>query len=176
MRARNGAALAVFLPVLALGVAACGGGSADRQTTGVSAQVVEQHWRAGLIRWHRHTQHALNGISLIFSTEKSLLDLGRGRPGPSSSLRTYENVLIGCTSTVKHLGPVPPGLELAGQYALEACKYLEKGERGVESLVGKLRRGEEYDTLDPLTGAGSDLSSGQAQLTTVMHALDQSPT
>jgi hypothetical protein len=66
---------------------------------------------------------------------------------------------------------VPPGFELAGDYALAACSSLEKGERGVEELVVKLRHGGGLTTLDPLTGAGSFLSLGQSQLTTVVHAL-----
>jgi hypothetical protein len=174
MKARNGAAFAVFLPVLALGAAACGGSASDRKTT-TDPQVVEQHWKAGLIRWHHATQHALNGISVIFSTEKSLVSLGRGHSRSSTSLRLYEHVLIRCSTTVRGLGPAPPGLELAGRYALEACSNLEKGERGVEALVVKLRHGEALDTLDPLTGAGSLLSSGQANLTTAMVSLERSP-
>jgi hypothetical protein len=177
MKARNGAVFAVFLSLLVLGSAACGSSSGSGRTTQtVDPKVVAQHWKAGLVRWHHVTQHALNGISLIFSTESSLVDLGTGHSKSSGSLTMYEHVLIRCTTTIKGLGPVPPGLELAGRYALETCAYLEKGERGVEALVVKLRHGQGYDTLDPLIGAGSLLSSGQAQLTTTMHALNGLPT
>jgi hypothetical protein len=64
---------------------------------------------------------------------------------------------------------------MAGHYALEACSSLEEGERGVERIVFKLRHADGLDTLDPLTGAGSYLSQGQAQLTTFMHALNEAP-
>ena len=46
----------------------------------------------------------------------------------------------------------------------------------MEALVVKLRRGDGLDTLDPLMRAGSLLSAGQAELTTVMHALKGAPT
>jgi hypothetical protein len=128
-----------------------------------------------MIQWRHSTQQALNGISVIFSTEASLVQLSRGRSTSSKSLVVYEHVLIRCSSTVRRLGPVPPGLELAGHYALLACTNLEKGERGVEALVVKLRHGEGFDTLSPLTGAGGELSMGQAALDTVFHALNQAP-
>jgi hypothetical protein len=127
------------------------------------------------MRWRHSTQQALNGLSMIFSTEASLVDLGRGRSKSSHSLVTYEHVLIRCSSTVRRLGPVPPGLELTGRYALLACSNLEKGERGVEALVVKLRHGDGFDTLSPLTGAGGQLSMGQAQLDTVFHSLNRAP-
>jgi hypothetical protein len=175
MELRKRAVVAVLVPGLALGLAACGGGSATDRKTTVSPKVVERHWRAGLMRWRHSTQLALNGISVIFSTEASLVDLSRGRSKSAHSLVLYEHVLIRCSSTVRGLGPVPPGLELAGEYALLACSNLEKGERGVAALVVKLRHGEGFDTLSPLTGAGGQLSMGQAQLNTVVHALDRAP-
>jgi hypothetical protein len=175
MELRKRAAVAVLVPGLALGLAACGGGSGGVKKTTVPPKVAERHWRAGMMRWRHSTQLALNGLSVIFSTEASLVDLGQGRSKSSRSLIVYEHVLIRCASTVRGLGPVPPGLELAGHYALLACSNLEKGERGVEALVVKLRHGEGFDTLDPLTGAGGQLSLGQAALDTVFHALNQAP-
>jgi len=175
MTARNAAAMALAALVLALGVTACGGGGESKNTTSVQEKVMRQHWRAGIVRWHRDTQHALNGLSVIFSTEASLVNLGRGESRTSHSLVSFESVLVGCSRTVRALGPVPAGFELAGRYALEACSNLEKGERGVEALVGRLRKGQGFDTLDPLTGAGSLLSMGQAQLTTVLHAMNGAP-
>ena len=64
----------------------------------------------------------------------------------------------------------------AGRYALRACDTLEKGEHAVEGVVGSLRRGGGYDTLDPLSGAGDLLSTGQSELTTAMHALNAATT
>jgi hypothetical protein len=175
MELRKRAAVAVLVPGLALGLAACGGGSAGPKKATVPPKVLERHWRAGLMQWRHSTQQALNGISVIFSTEASLVDLGRGRSKSSRSLVVYEHVLIRCSSTVRGLGPVPPGFELAGHYALLACTNLEKGEQGVEALVIKLRHGQGLDTLDPLTGAGGQLSMGQAALDTVVHALNRAP-
>jgi hypothetical protein len=177
MSSRTAAAIAFPALVLALGLTGCGGGSGSstKKTSTVPERVVRQHWRAGLLRWHHATQKALNGISVIFSTEASLVELGRGRSKSSGSLDSYEIVLGRCSSTVRGLGPVPPGFELAGRYALEACSRLEKGERGLEALVVKLRHGDGLDTLDPLTGAGAELSMGQAELTTVVHALNRAP-
>ena len=175
MELRKRAVVAVLVPGLALGLTACGGGSAGARKTTVPPKVAERHWRAGLMRWRHSTQQALNGISVIFSTEASLVDLGRGRSKSSRSLVVYEHVLIRCSSTVRGLGPVPPGFELAGHYALLACTNLEQGERGVEALVVKLRHGQGFDTLSPLTGAGGQLSMGQAALDTVFHALNRAP-
>src|SRR4051794_4484420 len=142
MKLRTRAAVAVLVPGLALGPAACGGGSSEKSKPKVSPKVAARHWRAGLIRWRTTTQHALNGISVIFSTEASLVELGRGASKASRSLVVYEHVLVHCSTTVRRLGPVPQGLELAGQYAMLACSNLEKGERGVEAVVLKLRRGD----------------------------------
>ena len=175
MELRKRAAVAVLVPGLALGLAACGGGSPGAKKATVPPQVAARHWRAGIMQWRHSTQQALNGISVIFSTEASFVELGRGRSKSSKSLVVYERVLIGCSRTVRGLGPVPPGLELAGHYALLACTNLEKGERGVQAVVVKLRHGEGFDTLNPLTDAGGQLSMGQADLDTVFHALNQAP-
>jgi hypothetical protein len=60
----------------------------------------------------------------------------------------------------------------AGRYALRACKSLESGEHAVEGVVGTLRQGGGFDTLDPLSGAGDLLSTGQQELSTAVRALD----
>ena len=172
MRSRHAAAFALSALVLALGVAACGGSAAPKkQTAAVSEKVVRHHWRTGILRWNTATQHALDGISIVFATESSLVSLAQAASRVSHSLIGYEAVLSSCSETVRDLGPVPPGFELAGHYALAACSSLEKGERGVEAIVVKLRHGGDLTTLDPLTGAGSFLSLGQSQLITVVHAL-----
>lgn len=177
MRARRAAALAASALVLAPGLAACGGGQSAKQATAEKAKARAElrHWRQGLMRWHASTQHALDGISIIFSTEESLVAVGRGGNRTSTSLVSYENVLMHCTSTVRGLGAVPPGLELAGRYALAACSSLEKGGQSVLRIVHNLRRGNGYETLDPLQGADDFLSTGQAQLTTAAQALNSPP-
>jgi hypothetical protein len=176
MEARRAAAFAFSALALALGLAACGGGSSKKQKqSAVAARVARQHWRKGMMRWHHDTQNALDGLSLMFATEASLASLGSGTSHASHRLILYEGILVRCSSTVHGLGPVPAGFELAGRYALAACQNLEKGEHGVESLVVQIRHGGGFDTLDPLTGAGSQLSLGQADLTTVVHALSNAP-
>lgn len=178
MEARRAAAFAFSALALALGLAACGGGGPSKQQreqAAAAARVARLHWRKGLMRWHHATQNALDGISMMFATEASLGALGSGSSHASHRLIGYEGILIRCSSTVHALGPVPAGFELAGRYALAACKNLEKGEHGVEALVVQIRHGGGFDTLDPLTGAGSQLSMGQADLTTVVHALDNAP-
>lgn len=173
MKARQVAALALFLPALALGAAACGGSNASETKTSAKQQrLLEQHWRAGLVRWHRSTQNALDGISIIFATQASLDNIRKEGSRASSTLLRYEATLIRCSRTLRRLGPVPPMFATAGRYAVRACVSLEKGEHAVEGVVGSLRRGGGFDTLDPLSGAGDLLSNGQAQLTTAMHALN----
>jgi hypothetical protein len=176
MRSRHAAALALSALVLVLGVVACGGsGAAKKQQAAIADRVVRQHWRSGIVRWHAATQEALNGISIVFSTEAYLVDLTRVASRTSRSLSGWDQILARCSDTVRALGPVPPSFELAGHYALATCTSLEKGENGVAALVLKLRHGGGLTTLDPLTGAGNYLSLGQSQLTTTMHALREAP-
>ena len=77
-----------------------------------------------------------------------------------------------CTRTIHALGIVPAVFASAGRYALRACKSLESGEHAVEGVVGSLRQGGGFDTLDPLSGAGDLLSTGQQELSTAVRALD----
>jgi hypothetical protein len=171
MDARRAAAVALVIPALALGGAACGGNGATK-TTAKEQHAVEAHWRKGLLRWHHDTQHALNGLSILFSTDGALTELTSVSSKASLSLASFEGVLVQCTTTVRGLGPVPPAFAMAGRYALRTCASLEQGERAVEVVVGKIRRGGGLDTLDPLSGAGDLLSTGQAELTTTVHALN----
>jgi hypothetical protein len=166
-------ALALLLPTLALGAAACGG-SGGHTTTKISAAEqhrLEERWRTGLIQWHRTTQSALDGISIIFSTQASLDNIRKEGTRDSTSLAVYEAALAQCSRTLSRLGPVPATFALAGRYAVRACANLEKGEHAVEGIVGSLRHGGGFNTLDPLSNAGNLLSTGQAELTTAMHAL-----
>ena len=171
MNIRPAAALALAVPALALGGAACGSGGAMK-TSAQEQHRAEQHWRAGLLRWSQSMQGALNGLSIIFSSQGSLDSVRRTGSHTSASLATYELTMVGCTRTVRNLGPVPEAFAMAGRYAMRACASLEQGERAVEGVVETLRRGEGFDTLDPLGGAGDLLSAGQAQVTTAVRALD----
>jgi len=173
MKARRVAALTLSLPALALGAGACGGsGSTTTKTSAAQQRAIEQHWRSGFVLWRRDTQHALNGLSVIFSTQASLDGIRREGTRLSAALAGFESTLLGCTNAIHRLGPVPDPFATAGRYALRACKSLEKGEHAVEGVVGHLRRGEGFDTLDPLSSAGDLLSTGQAELTTAGRALD----
>jgi hypothetical protein len=173
MNARQVAALALALPALALGAAACGGsGGSSTKTTAAQQRIAENHWRSGFMLWRRATPNALDGISVIFSTQAALDGIRRPGTHLSSTLVLFEATLIGCSETIHRLGPVPDVFATAGRYAVRACKSLEKGEHEVEGVVGSLRRGGGFDTLDPLSGAGDLLSTGQAELTTAGHALE----
>jgi hypothetical protein len=172
MTARQAAVLALSLPALALGAVACGGSSGKTKTTAAQQHAIEQHWRSGLMRWHDKTQHALDGISVIFSTQASVDNIRKESSRTSVSLAGFEAILGGCFRTIHKLGPVPPVFATAGRYAARACDSLEKGEHAVEGVVGTLRKGGLFETLDPMGGAGDLLSAGQAQLTTAVRALN----
>jgi hypothetical protein len=172
MKARHAAALALLVSALALGAAACGGSGAGKTKTSAAQQrVIEQRWRSGFVLWHRRAQNALDGISVIFATQASLDGIRKAGSRLSASLVGFETTLHGCSRTIRSLGPVPEVFATAGRYAMRACKSLEQGEHAVEGVVGSLRRGGGFDTLDPLGGAGDLLSTGQAYLTTANRAL-----
>jgi hypothetical protein len=172
MTARQVAALALLVPALALGAVACGGsGAGTTKTSAAQQRLIEQHWRSGFAMWHRKTQNALDGISVIFSTQAALEGIRKADTRLSASLARFEATLHGCSHTIRSLGPVPEVFATAGRYAMRACKSLEQGEHAVEGVVGSLRHGGGFDTLDPLSTAGDLLSTGQAELTTANKAL-----
>jgi hypothetical protein len=173
MKARRVAAPALLFLALALGAAACGGsGESSTKTSATQQRIAEQHWRSGFKAWRHETQNALDGISVIFSTQASLDVIRRPASQLSATLVDLEATLHGCSKTIHRLGPVPDMFAAAGRYAMRACKSLEKGEHAVEGVVVGLRRGGGFDTLDPLSGAGDLLSTGQAELTTAGRALE----
>jgi len=172
MKGRQVVALALVLLALALGAAACGGSGGKAKPTAAQQRAAEQHWRNGLLRWRRTTQHALNGISIIFATQASLDSIRKAGSPTSATLIDLEQTLVRCTRAIHALGPVPDVFASAGRYALRACKSLESGEHAVEGVVGTLRHGGGFDTLDPLSEAGDLLSTGQQELTTAVRALD----
>jgi hypothetical protein len=172
MKARQVAALALLIPAIALGAAACGAsGGSKTKTSAAQQRLIAKHWRSGFVLWHRRTQHALDGISVIFATQASLDGIRNASSRLSASLASFDATLHGCSDTIRRLGPVPAVFATAGRYAMRACKSLEQGEHAVEGVVGNLRHGGGFATLDPLSGAGDLLSTGQADLTTANPAL-----
>ena len=175
MDARRAAVVALAVPALALGAAACGGNSAKTKTDVAREHAAEVRWRAGIMRWRNSTQRALNGISILFATDGALSELDSTSSQASASLAAFEQILARCSDTISRLGPVPTVFAPSGRYAKRACASLEQGVHAVDDVVRKVRNGGELDTLDPLSGAGDLLSSGQAELTTAVRALDAPP-
>jgi hypothetical protein len=172
MTARHTAALTLLVSALALGATACGGsGTPTAKTSAAHQRLIDRQWRSGFVVWRRETQNALDGISVIFATVDSLDGIRKAGTHLSVSLAGFEATLLGCSKTLRSLGPVPDVFAIAGRYARRACKSFEQGGHVVEGAVGSLRRGNGFNTLDPLNGAGNLLSTGQAELTTASRSL-----
>jgi len=87
MKARQVAALALLISALALGAAACGSsGAKTTKTSAAEQRVIERHWRSGFVLWRRKTQNALDGISVIFSTQAALEGIRKTGTRLSASL------------------------------------------------------------------------------------------
>lgn len=166
MRARQGAAYLFVVPALALalGAAGCGGSGAATTTDTAQARLAETHWRAGLIRWRRDMLHALDGISVLFSTTASLSDLNARHSRDSIVLARDEATLVGCTTRVERLGPVPRPFRVSHKYALLACQKLEEGEQLVETAVVRLRKSA--PPTDPLSSGADPLDQASEPLGT----------
>jgi hypothetical protein len=174
MVARQAAVLAVAVSALALGASACGGGASTTKTSAAQEQTVEAKWRAGLFEWRRSMLEALDGLSVVFSTDASLAELSHEGSRASTGFARYRSRLLRCAAAVRRLGPVPPPYEQAQVYALQACRFLEQGIGKVTVVVGRLRRGAAVDPMDPLGNASVLLATGQTELTTAVQALDAS--
>ena len=174
MRARELVVLAVLLPALALGSAACGGGASGSGTkpTAAQLQTMETEWRAGLVEWRQAMLHALDGLSLVFATDGSVAGLSRSRSGSSTHLTTFEGRISTCSDKVRRLGPAPQPFEQSRIYALEACKRLNQGIGRINQVVADLRHGMPVDPIDPLGNATVILATGQTELSTAVEALD----
>jgi hypothetical protein len=166
----------LVLAALALGVPACGGTKAQTQTSAAEVKAAQTHWRSGLVRWRHSMLQALDGISLIFASEASLVGLESRHSKASARLAGYESTLAGCSATLDGLGHVPPAFLLSGHYANAACKDLENGERLVEEAVVRLNNNTLADPLNPLTQATVPLGSGQSELGTAISALETAST
>jgi hypothetical protein len=115
---------------------------------------------------------ALDGISVIFSTDASLKGLQRSHSEVAVRLERYESTLANCTQELKSLGAVPRPFAISDHYAGQACKNLEQGEKLVETAVAQIGRST---ALDPLDQASVPLGVGQSELTTATRAMDVSP-
>ena len=172
MRARRGAAFTLVILALTLGAAACGGTNAKTTTSAARLKAAEAHWRVGLGRWRASMLRALDGISLIFSREDSLVRLQTRHSTTSIRLERYEFTLANCTVVLRQLGPVPQRLELSGRYAGQACENLQLGVRLVVRAVSLLGR---VASVDPLEQASIPLGAGQTELTTATRAALEIP-
>jgi hypothetical protein len=172
MRSRQGAAMTLAALALALGAAACGGGSGAGTTTS-SPQAVAQahHWRVGILRLRHTMQQALDGISLIFSSQESIVRLQARHSATRGRLAGYESVLAGCSSELQQMGRVPLPFRLSSKYARRACHDLERGGRMVEEALVLLDHNASIDPLDPLGAASDPLGTGQSELSTAARAL-----
>lgn len=168
MRARGGAAFAVAILALALGVSACGGGGSTKTTTSAAERVAEAHWRAGLAHWHRSMASALTRISVVFSTDAGVVSIESARSRGFRQLVRDERTLAACTTAIGQLGPAPRELALARAYALRACRNLERGEKLIEVAVRQVRTST---PLNPLGPASGPLSTGEAEMSSAAVAL-----
>jgi hypothetical protein len=171
MKVRGGAALVVTL-ALALGVCGCGGSHAKKQSAKAEA-AAEAHWRAGLVQWRHTMVRALNGMSIILSTDGSLVLLKDVHSLTSARLNGLTSTLDQCSIAVQRIGAVPAVFSVAHRLALVACKTLGQGDDLVRGVVVKVRQGGALDSLDPVPGAGDLFSTGQNQLTTAVRALNR---
>jgi hypothetical protein len=175
MKAWRAAASTLVLLAVALGVAACGGPSAATKTHAAEAKALEARWSAGLHRWRHSMQIALDGISVLFSREVTLMSLTERRSSASHRLAGYESTLSRCSLALDGLGPVPPTLVLAARYAGQACTDLEKGAVLVRKAVIGLVNNTLVDPMDPLTDASVPLGAGQSEIVTATAALTLPP-
>jgi len=116
--------------------------------------------------------HALDEISLLLSTQEGMAMLGEPHSKAQVALGRFDLVLADCSVMVDRLGPGPPGLASARQYALAACASLERGERLVEAAVRGLSRGG----LGDIESATAPLSDGQSEMAVATQTLQAGPT
>jgi hypothetical protein len=164
---RRSAACALAVLALLLGAAACGESRARSRQDAAAAARAATHWRAGLTSWHRQMLHALDGLSLLFSTRVSVSEMTVRHTHAFAALGTFEQTLAACSSIVRRLGPEPAGFEPSRRYALQACGSLEQGEREIEAAIAGMAPGVGPD----LSRATGPLSDGQNELAVVASVL-----
>ena len=159
MRAGGAAAGTLVILALVLGTTGCGD-NATEQAAAAQAQA-DAHWRAGVVQWRKEMLGALNGISLLFSTQSSAQLLLAADPKTEARLDGLDATLAGCSAVISGLGPAPVALADARRSALQACGDLETGARFVKSGIKDLQGGLGGDLVNRAT---EPLSDGQSEL------------
>jgi hypothetical protein len=149
--------LAVALLVLAL--AACGGhgsGSSERTTTHAAAAAAR--WSHGLHAWGARMNHAIDGISVLFSQPADVRGIQAGNARVGAILTRYEETLAACSIYVARLGAAPATLALAKREALHACVSLQHAADLIRSGVRQFQQGLGPDVLN---NTSAPLSAGE---------------
>ena len=131
MRARELVVLAVLFPALVLGVAACGGGGSGSGAKPTAAQLeaMKTEWRAGLIQWRHTMLNALDGLSLVFSTDGSVADLSRSGSGSSTRLTTFEGRISTCSDKLRAARPGTAAVRTVAGLRARGVQMAEGGNR-----------------------------------------------
>lgn len=166
------AAAAVSIVVFCSLVVACGSGSQDARSGSARPVVTALRWSDELVAWHRTVLRALDGISVLFSTQVSVADLLNDRSPASRALIRDEAALAHCSAAISLLGPAPAALDTADRYALEACVNLQQGARLVLVAVHEVRTGA---PLNPLAAATGPLNVGQTEAAAAAQASSPAP-
>jgi hypothetical protein len=166
------AAAAVSIVVFCSVVVACGSGARGRGLGSSPPAASALRWSNELVAWHRTLLHALDGISVLFSTQVSVADLLNERSPASRALIRDEVALAHCSAAISRLGPAPAALDTAEHYALEACVNLQEGARLVLVAVHEVRTGA---PLNPLAAATGPLYTGQAEAAAAAQASSPAP-
>src|SRR5262249_54866303 len=114
------AAVALTALACGLGAAACGGASADDKAA-------QTRWQQGVPRWHDEMVNALNQISVMLSSPRTVENLHNGKAGALAQLDRYESRLEGCADAIGKLGEAPGDLEPVRKEAMKACHALTRG-------------------------------------------------
>jgi len=160
MRAGGAAAGTLVILALVLGTTGCGDNAKKEQAAAALAQA-DGHWRAGVVQWRKEMLGALNGISLLFSTQSSAQLLLAADPKTEAKLDGLDATLAGCSAVISGLGPAPVELADASRSALKACANLESGVRLIRAGLKDLQGGLDGDLMGRAT---APLSDGQSEL------------
>jgi hypothetical protein len=119
-RLAHTAAVALTALACGLGAAACGGASADDKAA-------QARWEQGVPRWHHDMVTALNQISVMLSSPRTVENLHKGSESALAQLDRYETRLEGCADAIDRLGEAPGDLEPVRKEAVKACHALTRG-------------------------------------------------
>ena len=147
----------VAAAAIGLLLAGCGGHAAPKPPT--AADTAAAHWRAGLARWGRSMNAAVDNLSVIFSRADDVRGIQAGDKIVDAKLTAIERTLDGCAARVTALGDAPAALLQARTVALIACTQLEKGATLVREGVQQLQSGLGpvlFDNASAPLGGGQD--------------------